>query len=170
MTSGEAGRRRIHWKFSPNPAASKTASKKPWSTLSKALDGYKLIRAALTSTFSIIVQTKWILSWIVLPLTEQHCSGPIRLARAVRKWSVKIFAKLFKSVFSVVNRRKLQILHVGSCEETSLYPWWSVKGSSPASTSCYRQSPARRKAASTLRREDHRFRLFCLSWLFYSAC
>ena len=51
------------------------ASRKPWSILSKTLDWYKLISAALPSIFSMIVRTKWRLSWRVLPLTAQHFRG-----------------------------------------------------------------------------------------------
>ena len=92
-------------------------------TPSKPLNRSKLIGAALPSTFSMIIRTKWRLFWIVLPLTAQYCTRLIRLGRTVCKLSAKI-SDIFELKFRIVKRSPY---HVSSCEVTLQYPWWSVE-------------------------------------------
>ena len=49
------------------------------------------------------------MSCTLLPLTAQDCIGAITPDRTVCKWSVRIFAKIFKSVFTIIKWRKLLI-------------------------------------------------------------
>ena len=138
----------------------------------EALDWSRLISTKPPSIFSMIVRIKWIVSWIILPLRSQHCSGPIRLGRPVCYRSGKIFTKISKSIFNIVKGWNLLIpfppcLSLCSNFIIPLVKLWNL---GPVSSTCYRSLPARAqtcaKASSKLRRADRWSRETCLSRLF----